>query len=362
MKMAEVQCYSVFDSLKSRRDTMITYNIVYNCAVGTVQQRTFSCVQEYAAKDFLTFIFCSRNHEASRRINSQLRSKRLSVELRDSNVLVTVMSPVVRNEDLDFKQLVFEIQQCILNMQEHLEFKETAVDESVLNNLLKSSAKQNNLLQMQVFETRDKNSLTGKFCLWLVYDIAYKDEIALCFCDVQVEEFICDFIEKHSGDSDVEMKDDDRITAVGGEKLTETIQLTTMEDVKYIDRFYKKSSDVFVKHYETGFLLTGQAFEVQNATKDIRDMVKNVSKETCEFEDNDYFSGESGFNFLKDEVEEYCQILCELKTEVTRPHGRNTVGKRKQTHSEWERDSELKLIKRRIKEGFEVLILTNIDD
>lgn len=538
------------EHLKPRRDTMITYTFVYACLAETVQKRIFSCVQEYGAQDFLTFIYCCRNQEALRCIYSQLTCKSLNVELSDSTVFCTVLAPVERNEDLDFRQLVFEIQQCILKIQEHLGFKEIClpVDESVLNNLFKSSAKQNNFLQMLVFEIQDQDSHTRKSYLWLVYDLASDAEIVRCIpealsmkripvdtgksqvlinfgllqaakeqinpdicitsdisglqvsapkhamdsieefilkfessiisktipCPVQeksvlllpkvteelhnavapynavlqidtamkelcvfattqsgltkaitainerlseckmlittkiramfeheqfkrfldsynsysekndfiierkkenlhisglktsverVEQFICDCLEKHSRDSDVEMLDDDRIAAVGGKESIETMPLTTIEDVKYIDRFYKKSSDVFVKHNETGVLLSGQAFEVQKATKHIKDIVKTVSKETCEYEDNEYFSGESGSSFLKDEVEEYCQVLCELKTKVTRTHSRNAVGKRKKTHLDWERDSELKLVKRRVNKGFEViLILTNIDD
>lgn len=115
----------------------------------------------------------------------QLSYKRLGVELSDSTVVCTVHAPVERNEDSFFKQLVFEIQQCILKIQEHLGFKEIGFpeDETVLNNLFKSSAEQKNLLQMLVFETQDQDSNTRKLYLWLVYDLASEAEIVRCISE-----------------------------------------------------------------------------------------------------------------------------------------------------------------------------------
>ena len=157
-------------------NTIITYKIEYNKYFpGTVKQLQADDAIYYAAKDFLTFIFCGLNDEYLEKVKAQLKDKGLMIkDMNGTTVTCRVTTPIDQQSQLQVKNVIHDIQASVLSMQDQLDFEKLPWPESreIVNSLLKSPAKENNLLQIHLNEKVDQSQVM------LVYDRSCRSEIS----------------------------------------------------------------------------------------------------------------------------------------------------------------------------------------
>ena len=156
-------------------DTIITYKIEFTKHFpGTVKQVQAGDAIEYAAKDFLTFIFCGLNDEYLKKVKSQLKNKGRMLDMNGTTVSCWVTTPIDQQTEFDVKKVIHDIQASVLSIQDQLNFEELPWPEAeeVVSSLQKSSAKEDNLLQFHLYRNKDQSQV-----MLLVYAKSCKEEI-----------------------------------------------------------------------------------------------------------------------------------------------------------------------------------------